>query len=66
VLKGQSNSKQLDGLRYELNNKLDDFLISQRKYYDLEAKIEEEQRKVNDLLLDKQRVEQERNLLSKQ
>jgi chromosome segregation ATPase len=62
-LKNSSNSEQLDVLRMELSNKLDDLLTSQQKYYELESKIEEEQKKVSLLIRDKQKLEQDRNSL---
>ncbi|MCA1060311.1 hypothetical protein LCL96_15335 [Rossellomorea aquimaris] len=62
-LKNSSNSGQLDVLRMELSKKLDDLIASQQKYYELESKIEEEQKKVSLLLQDKQKLEQDRNSL---
>lgn len=54
-------SEQLDYLRLELNQKLDDLLHTQRNYDELEAKIENEQKKVETLLTEKQTLEFDRN-----
>ncbi|WP_456276558.1 hypothetical protein [Bacillus sp. AK128] len=62
-IKSQSQNDQLDSLRDELNHKLDDLLNSQHRYYELESKIEAEQKRVEELVLDKQNIERDRNAL---
>ncbi len=63
LLRSNSQTKELDELRKELNVKLDDLLKTQKTYFELENKIVEEQEKVNKLTTTKQKLEKERNVI---
>jgi chromosome segregation ATPase len=60
-VKNNSNTKQLDELRNDLNIKLDELICSQRRYFDLEEKIKLEEQKASNLLQEKIKVESDRN-----